>query len=720
VCSEPPDDREEEVVQVEAGQAQLRGVEMPPLPEVPGAIQECLPKMRMWTHVQQEARMPLIQNARSVFSLFLAAVETKNDQKISDAVCAIFRFPGEFLRRPHGTNDMLAHFVHARSNGGGVPLPGEDAALQAYRALPRQDRDRKQIISLVKQDRARKGAEFLVRDKAVEMNQENLAALFARNERLRRPLQAPIPPPPFNAPKVSEIDPKVLEAIMRRTSSSGTPDIWGWLIDLIIVLYADPTSRRAINALVRLIANDELPSRAHQVAHTRKQMAVPKKGGIRSVGWSSSFTAIAHAYVLSLCTTGFLAPEALAHERGAAARAVTVAQAVVSASEDSILVCFDLTGAYPSTDRGLALKAVFEQESLAPAFLAIRATYREPTTVLTLDPRTKEVLMTEVATNGVHEGGRFAGLIFCTRMMSFLRDAVSELNTVSVSIMDDTNLVGGMADTLIAARRFRDNLPNEYDINNRSFALWPHSTQPPAELVAGCRDLKIDLKMGWAPVLGGVVANFEDGVVRHQVTEHLDKLLAKHKKLFEAIADPMLAPQVAFQILRCSAAVRVHFLLRLMPPSVIRNLTKAFDKKVQTAFESIIGVEHGSLTVDQGLQLGLPVSGAGFGIRRNEDLSPLAYVAHHAEIAVHVNEACENILDWRRCHPLGCKCVLSASAPWLVSSHRTDWRIPGIPRCLAKRSFTTRRRRSGSSTGTWTKKQVSPSRCKNLILQIHY
>ena len=145
-------------------------------------------------------------------------------------------------------------------------------------------------------------------------------------------------------------------------------------------------------------------------------------------------------------------------------------------------------------------------------------------------------------------------------------------------------------------------------------------SSPSPALVEGCREMKIALKLGLASVLGAVVADMTSTRVRQEVTKHVDRMLPKHKKLFDTLTDPALPPQPAYQVLLLSASVRIHHLARQLPPSISRNLSTEFDRKVLGCFKALLGREGEMFTHQQ-----LPIttaSDSGFGMRSVDDLAP--------------------------------------------------------------------------------------------------
>ena len=290
------------------------------------------------------------------------------------------------------------------------------------------------MISLVKQNRAKKGAEFLLRGGAVPMNDATIRKMHEKNEPSRAALSMEIPPPPHGSPRVTQIDDDEMKKIITRLKRNNTPDLAGWCHDLLFILYEDKAIKKPMNHLFLKIMNDQLPPRSHSAFHARRQIPVPKKGtDIRIVSWGNAITAVAFAYNLAISDTTFLEPHNLGcGARGSTNRATTVLQSVAAADEDSVVFCLDIAGAFPATDRALALKNLDEREELTSLRLAAFAAMREPTDVLIVDPKTRKVLHHDKFTNGLNAGCRLAAILFCNRLQPLLESAVKDTRVVSV------------------------------------------------------------------------------------------------------------------------------------------------------------------------------------------------------------------------------------------------------------------------------------------------
>ena len=510
-------------------------------------------------------------------------------------------------------------------------------------------RDIKQAVACVKQNRAALGAALLIRDPPLPLTQDNLARIFVANEKTRRQLSEHVPPLPPFAKHHPSIDERTFKTVLASAKRKNTQDYLGYTADLVSILYDSSEIRPALEHLLLLILNNDLPKYVKQAFYTRRQLPIPKKvSELRIVSWGPGLTSLANAYALKLCDTKFLQPHQLgAGAKGGPARALAVLQSAAMLYDDQVTFCLDISDAYPSTDRAAALREAFKRKELVHAHKAMLAAYGDPTDVLTIEPRTNRVIQAEVPSNGVSQVCQLATILFCNRIHPALLAAVDppvehkEDRVICAAIADDLNLSARMRAAMRAVQRLRRALPKEYEISPKSFALWVHNDDPPLELRQFCTDHGLDLRVGWSPVLGGVLANFKDANVVKAVQEFLLNELHKHDKLFATLEDPQLPPQPAFQVLRLSAAVRIHHLIRQLHPSILLPVVHAFDAKVDSAFRAL--ADCPALDPRQQLQVQLPILAGGFSILTIAKLAPLAYLAGLAEMAVHVRKSCRHL-----------------------------------------------------------------------------
>ena len=480
------------------------------------------------------------------------------------------------------------------------------------------------------------------------------------------------------------MDSKRIQAILKRKRVKNTPDLFGNCPELVWLLRADEYIRSEMDQLLLMVVNDELPPRVRPLFYCQKQNAIPKgKTGVRFVKWASVYTALAHAYVLGLVDTKFLEPHQVGiGASGGSARAVATLQAASQALGDQVVCCLDIEKAYPSTDRGEALHAAFQREELLPVYHALHGAYRDPSLIFTMDPQTKGVVGVSLQRNGLFTGDQVSSLLFCNRIHRFLTSVVDGLEAESAAVMDDCNFVVGLNETRQLLGRFVESLHDEYVLSPKSFLLWPHSTPPPQAFRDTCADFGLGLRQRWAPVLGSFVGDFTNQGVRVQVADHLRAELGKHKELWEVLARPELPPQVGFQVLQASLAVRIHHWLRQVSPDIWGDVIRDFDSEVRKAFVRLLGSSV-ELSERQTLQLEWPMREGGFGLRSAASLAPLAYFAHHVEVAPLIREMSVR-RGWEIAVPVGMDAAvqrvreLSEAHQVVVDGLQAGWLLPDV------------------------------------------
>ncbi len=78
-----------------------------------------------------------------------------------------------------------------------------------------------------------------MRDDPLPLTDDILRKMFDQNAKSREPLSMEIPPPPLGAPSTMQIDEKEMKKTLSKMRGSNTPDLSGWCMDLIVIIYED-------------------------------------------------------------------------------------------------------------------------------------------------------------------------------------------------------------------------------------------------------------------------------------------------------------------------------------------------------------------------------------------------------------------------------------------------------------------------------------------------
>ena len=103
---------------------------------------------------------------------------------------------------------------------------------------------------------------------------------------------------------------------------------------------------------------------------------------------------------------------------------------------------------------------------------------------------------------------------------------------------------------------------------------------------------------------------------------------------------PISLLEPTFRVLR--RIPRLNFLLRTVYPQWLHKATVHFDKRVQETALSILQINPNSLTSAARIQLTLPIKLGGFGLRKSQLTSPLAFVSSFALVAKVIQKLFQN------------------------------------------------------------------------------
>ena len=114
--------------------------------------------------------------------------------------------------------------------------------------------------------------------------------------------------------------------------------------------------------------------------------------------------------------------------------------------------------------------------------------------------------------------------------------------------------------------------PNIHISTHKSKILWPHPSPPPPELVEQCRSRNLELALESAENIGVLFGSNHDATI-----EYNNKKVRSYQKLYDALTDPQMPPQVATGILRDCASAKLTYRARTANPRSMAEAAKIFD-----------------------------------------------------------------------------------------------------------------------------------------------
>ena len=294
-----------------------------------------------------------------------------------------------------------------------------------------------------------------------------------------------------------------------------------------------------------------------------------------------------------------------------------------------VVLGIDVSNAYNTFDRNLALSLLMANPALAPCVPFLRMLYGHPSSLL-YDMDDDDVFSIQ-SERGTQQGDCWSSLLFAlvhTHAMDRVR--ARHPHMTALSYQDDTNVVGDI-------RAVAEVLPTVVEefarvglsVNTEKCHLYSRADVP-AELESAFA--AVSVSRDGIVILGCPVGS--DAFTRAKVAEKL----ADYSRGMDML--PKLDhPQAAFKLLRDSFNQRAGYLSRTLPPDVCSDLFEEFDDHVWRVTSEILGLDKLGLAVDDPRlfaarqQAFQPVRHAGLGLRSLYRVGPCAFLASMMDCA---------------------------------------------------------------------------------------
>ena len=294
-----------------------------------------------------------------------------------------------------------------------------------------------------------------------------------------------------------------------------------------------------------------------------------------------------------------------------------------------VVLGIDVSNAYNTFDRNLALRLMMDDPALAPCVPFLRMLYGHPSSLMyDVDEDDVHMIRSE---RGTQQGDCWSSLLFAlvhTHAMDKVRARHPRMT--ALSYQDDTNVVGDI-------QTVAEVLPSVVEefarvglsVNTEKCHLYSRAAVPD-ELESAFAAVSVSHE--GIVILGCPVGS--DVFTRAKVADKL----ADYSRGMDML--PKLDhPQAAFKLLRDSFNQRAGYLSRTLPPDVCSALFKDFDDHIWRVACAILGLDKLGLAVDgpelfaarqQAFQ---PVRHAGLGLRSLYRVGPCAFLASMMDVA---------------------------------------------------------------------------------------
>ena len=294
-----------------------------------------------------------------------------------------------------------------------------------------------------------------------------------------------------------------------------------------------------------------------------------------------------------------------------------------------VVLGIDVTNAYNTFDRNLALRLMMDDPALAPCVPFLRMLYGHPSSLMyDVDEDDVHTIQSE---RGTQQGDCWSSLLFSlvhTHAMDKVRARHPRMT--ALSYQDDTNVVGDIQ----TVAQVLPTVVEEFarvglSVNTEKCHLYSRAAVPD-ELESAFAAVSVSHE--GIVILGCPVGS--DAFTRAKVADKL----ADYSRGMDML--PKLDhPQAAFKLLRDSFNQRAGYLSRTLPPDVCSDLFREFDDHMWQVTCAILGLDKLGLAVDgpelfaarqQAFQ---PVRHAGLGLRSLYRVGPCAFLASMMDVA---------------------------------------------------------------------------------------
>jgi hypothetical protein len=303
--------------------------------------------------------------------------------------------------------------------------------------------------------------------------------------------------------------------------------------------------------------------------------------------------------------------------------AVVLALRILLEDDDhNVILSIDVSNAYNTFDRNLALRIMMDIPELAQCVPFLRTLYGNPAMMLyDKDDDDIHVIKSE---RGTQQGDPWSSLLFSlvhTHAMDRVR--ARHPNITALSYQDDTNIVTDVHTAAAVLATVEEEFARvDLTVNKSKCILYSRTPVTPSveHMFAG-----VNISHEGVIVLGSPVGS--NSFMRVQAQKKLQSFM-EGASLLPKMADP----QAAFKLLRDSYNARASYLARTIPPGVCESEFVAWDLFVWDCAYSIFGFDKLGLAVGDPkletarLQAFMPVRLAGLGLRSLHRISPCAFL----------------------------------------------------------------------------------------------
>ena len=453
-----------------------------------------------------------------------------------------------------------------------------------------------------------------------------------------------LPPPPPHSPP-NQVDKVKLGKIIRtRLANGSAPGPSGWTGELLSVLSHSEDCLDGLMHIIQDMTNNRLEPHARDLLTQSRLFAIPKSASDdtpRPLAIAEPLLKLANLYQLdglqeSLFDHFRPLQEAVCSPSGCE-KAIHVLNAALEARTlagpnlPAVLLA-DASNAFQSVPRTEVLSRLFEIQELSALHGIASFTYGSPSSLVV--QHTDGHLVRIQSAEGVKQGCNLGTILYSIAMHPTFVQSIEGLDVSAKAYADDFSAVGTPEVLLEVINRLSNSI---YGLNlSKTKLLWPHSVDPPADLLEPFTRLGIQIVRTGARLLGGFIT-VPGGEQLRAATEHLRSVVASHEPMISALSHPSMRKQDSLLLLRYCTVPTLSFHARITPPIVAAAPFHEFDSEItRCVFEKLLFFEGESLqTLHTNIahfhtpsfdsvrsQISLPLRLGGLGIRLSPCRTP--------------------------------------------------------------------------------------------------
>lgn len=524
----------------------------------------------------------------------------------------------------------------------------------------------KRATAFVANGSASRAASTLASNSSISFDQKSIAELNRLHPRRTQPL----PPLPRSAPKIILQAEHLTKIVKQNLANKSAPGPSGWTGEHIATLMGDEECREAVTVIVSMIVNGQFDdvARARYLACRLMPFAKPG-GGVRPVAIPDAWYKLAAIVVNKrvLCNREKIFPsiQMAVGLPGGAERAVHTVRAALELNPSHVAISTDITNAFNSCSRQAMATALYKNPATKDAWRLFDSAYNTESQLLVYNDGKRVAKL--ASTQGSRQGDPIGGTAFAIAVQpafeACLSVARAHANSTATAIMDDFCLVTdrkAVEKALLELKKQLEQISLSLNLA-KCRVLWPKSAGPiPPDFAAMCRRLGVQVVRGSMEIVGAMVGDDDDAVVKH-----CKSILDEHLPFFEALQHPQLHSQHAMEILRMSAAPRLNYISRVTYPHLLRRAAATFDQHVLVTLAKILDLPNISHFHPPAMeQIFKPRKYGGIGLRQVTRYLDIAFLSSYAQalpdiatVVQQTRQVRSNVtIDMSRSHSLARSC----------------------------------------------------------------